>query len=44
MSSEEIKILELNQYQRYDKAPYVIYPDLECLLEKADACKNNPEN
>ena len=20
------------------------YPDLECLIEKIDVCKNNPEN
>ena len=44
MSSEEIKILEFNQYQRSDKAPSVIYADLECLIEKADGCKNKPEN
>ena len=26
------------------KAPFVIYPDLECIIEKIDECKNNPES
>ena len=42
--SETTKILEFNQYQKSDKAPFVIYVDLQCLLEKIDECKNNPEN
>ena len=44
MPSEETKILELNQYQKSDKAPFIIYADLECIIEKIDGCKNNPEN
>ena len=44
MSSEGTKILELNQYQKFDKAPFIIYADLEYLIEKIDKCKNNPEN
>ena len=44
MSSEDIKILEFNQYQKSDKAPFVVYADLECLIEKTDGCNNNPEN
>ena len=24
--------------------PVIIYADLECLIEKIDECKNNPEN
>ena len=44
MSSEDTKILEFNQYQRIDKAPFIIYADLECLIEKIDGCKNNPGN
>ena len=43
MSSEDNKILELNQYHKFDKAPFIIYTDLECLIEKIDGCKNNPE-
>ena len=30
MPSEDTKILEFNQYQKSDKAPFVIYADLEC--------------
>ena len=33
MPSEDNKILEFNQYQKSDKAPFIIYPDLECLIE-----------
>ena len=43
MSSEDTKILEFNQYQKFDKAPFIIYVDLECIIEKIDGCKNNPE-
>ena len=42
--SEDTKILEFNQYKKSDKAPHIIYADLECLIEKIDWCKNNPEN
>ena len=44
MSSEDTKILEFDQYQKSDKAPFIIYADLECIIEKIDGCKNNPEN
>ena len=30
--------------QKSDKAPFDIYADLECLIEKIDGCKNSPEN
>ena len=43
MPSEEIKILEFNQYQRSDKAPFIIYVDFEWLIEKIDGSKNNPK-
>ena len=42
MRSENTKILEFNQYQKSDKAPLIIYADLECLIEKIDESKNNP--
>ena len=35
-----ISVLEFNQYQKSDKAPFVIYVDLECLIGR----KSNPEN
>ena len=44
LPSEDNKILEFNQYQKYDKAPYIIYADPECLIGKIDGSKNNPEN
>ena len=44
MPFEYTKILEFNQYQKSDKAPFIIYSDLECLIQKIDGCKSNPEN
>ena len=38
--SEDTKIIEFNQYQ----AQFIIWEDLECLIEKIDGCKNNPES
>ena len=43
MPSEDTTILEFNQYQKFDKAPFTIYADLACIIEKIDGCKNNPE-
>ena len=39
MPSEDTKIIEFNQYQKSDKAPFIIYADLECIIEKTDGCK-----
>ena len=44
MHSEYTQILESNQYQKSDTAPFIIYADLECIIEKIDGCENNPEN
>ena len=44
MSFEDAKILEFNHYKKSDKAPFIIYADLECLIERTDGCKNNPGN
>ena len=44
MRSEDYKILQFNQNQKSDKIPFIIYADLECIIEKIDGCKNNPEN
>ena len=44
MLSEDTKILEFHQYQEFDNAPIIIYADLECLIEKMDGYRNNPEN
>ena len=44
MPSEDTEILKFNQYQKCDKISFIIYVDLECLIEKIDGCKNNPQN
>ena len=44
MPIDDTKILEFNQYQKSDKAPFIIYADLECIIEKIDGYKNNPKN
>ena len=44
MRSEDTKILEFDQYQKSDKAPFVNYSDLERIIKKIDECKNNSEN
>ena len=44
MPSEDTKIVEFNQNQKSDKATFIIYADLECIIEKIDGYKNNPEN
>ena len=44
MPSKDTKILELTWYQKTDKKPFIIYADLECIIEKIDRCKNNREN
>ena len=41
---EDTKIIEFSQYQKFNKAPFNIYANLECIIEKVDGCKNNPEN
>ena len=43
MTSKDTKILEFNQYQKSDKAPFIIYANLEQLREKIDGCKNDPK-
>ena len=44
MPSEDIKKLEFNQYKKFDKARFIIYADIACIIEKIDGCKNDPEN
>ena len=43
MPSEDTQILEFTQYQKSDKAPFIIFADLKCLTEKTEGCKNNHE-
>ena len=44
MSSEDTKILEFNQYQKSGKVPFIIYADLEYIIEKIKGCKSSTEN
>ena len=44
MPFEDTEILEFNQYQKSDTAPFIIYADVECIIEMIDGCKNNPKN
>ena len=44
MGSEDTKILQFNQYQKSDKARFVMYEDLKFLKEKIDEYKHNTEN
>ena len=43
MPNEDNKILKYNHGEKSMKAPFIIYADLECLLEKIKTCYNNPE-
>ena len=44
MPPEDTKILEFNQYHKSDKVSFIIYADLECLIENIRECKKNTEN
>ena len=41
MPFKDTKVLEFNQYQKSDWAPFIIYVHLECII---DNNKSNPEN
>ena len=43
MPEENNKILKYNQGEKSMKVPFIIYADLECLLEKMNTCHDNPE-
>ena len=44
MLFEDTRILEFNQYEKPDKVPSFIYANLECIIEKIDGYKKDPEN
>ena len=44
MPSEDTKILLFNQYQKSNKAPFIIYADLESVIEKIGESENILEN
>ena len=43
MPNEDNKIIKYNQGEKSIKSRFIIYADLECLLEKISTCYNNPE-
>ena len=43
MPNENNKIIKYNEGEKSMKSPFIIYADLECLLEKMSTCYNNPE-
>ena len=44
MRSEDTKILEFDQFQKSNKAPFIIQAVFECMREKIGGCKNNLEH
>ena len=43
MPEEHSKILKYNEGEKSMRVPFIIYADLECLLEKMNMCHNSPE-
>ena len=43
MPNEDNKIIKYNQGEKSVRSPFIIYADLECLLEKIKTCYNNSE-
>ena len=43
MPEEDNKILKYNHGEKSMRALFVIYADLECLLEKMSICHNDPK-
>ena len=43
MSTNDNKMIKYNQGEKSIKLPFIVYADLECLLEKMSTCYNNPE-
>ena len=42
MPTKDNNIIKYNQGEKSIKLPFVVYADLECLLEKMSTCQNNP--
>ena len=43
MPTNDNNVSKYNQGEKSIKLPFVVYADLECLLEKMSTCYNNPE-
>ena len=42
MPTKDNNTIKYNQGEKYIKLPFVVYADLERLLEKISTCQNNP--
>ena len=42
MPFKDTKIIDFNQHRKYDKVPFIIYSNFQCIIERIDRCKNNP--
>ena len=42
MPTKDKNTIKYNHGEKSMKLPFVIYADLECLLEKISTCQNNP--
>ena len=42
MPTKDNNIIKYNQEEKSIKLLFVVYADLECLLEKTSTCQNNP--
>ena len=42
MPTKDNNIIKYNQGEKSIKLPFIVYADLECLLEKMSTCQNNP--
>ena len=42
MPTKDNNTIKYNQGEKYIKLPFVVYADLECLLEKNSTCQDNP--
>ena len=42
MPTKNNNIIKYNQEEKSIKLPFLVYADLECLLEKMSTCQNNP--
>ena len=43
MSAKDNNVIKYNHGENSIKLPFVVYADLECLLEKMSTCSNNPK-
>ena len=43
MPTKDNNIIKYNQGEKSIKLPFIVYADLECLLEKMSTCYNTPE-